>query len=156
MDRDAAAEAERVAGIQPVPRGDDVGDPPAVVDQGGHPGPGREPARYADPSGSRGGDDVLGIGEDLANSAEQFRADQRHVPGRGALASGGGGGHAFLSPEEARHHFAIQLEMADGRYAMPDDALSPRVRAAYLVEGEGVVDPEAFARGLGAAPAAGR
>jgi D-amino-acid dehydrogenase len=51
--------------------------------------------------------------------------------------------------------------MADGRYPLPDDvvtgdearllddALSPRVRAAYLVEGEGVVDPEAFARGLG-------
>jgi D-amino-acid dehydrogenase len=32
-----------------------------------------------------------------------------------------------------------------------DDALSPGVRAAYLVEGEGVVDPEAFALGLGRA-----
>ncbi|MFF8973725.1 NAD(P)/FAD-dependent oxidoreductase [Streptomyces sp. NPDC014995] len=69
--------------------------------------------------------------------------------------------HAFLSPAEARHHLAVQREMADGRYRLPDDvttgdaarlldeALSPRVRAAYLVEGEGVVDPEAFARGLG-------
>ncbi|WP_234045867.1 NAD(P)/FAD-dependent oxidoreductase [Streptomyces adelaidensis] len=71
--------------------------------------------------------------------------------------------HAFLSPAEARHHLAVQREMADGRYPLPDDivagdearlldqALSPRVRAAYLVEGEGVVDPEAFSRGLGAA-----
>ncbi|MET7473773.1 FAD-dependent oxidoreductase [Streptomyces sp. NPDC005648] len=68
--------------------------------------------------------------------------------------------HAFLSPAEARHHLALQREMADGRYPLPDDvvtgaearllddALSPQVRAAYLVEGEGVVDPEAFARGL--------
>jgi D-amino-acid dehydrogenase len=71
--------------------------------------------------------------------------------------------HAFLSPTEARHHLVVQREMADGRYPMPDDvttgrearllddALSSRVRAAYLVEGEGVVDPEAFARALGEA-----
>ncbi|MGW1782321.1 NAD(P)/FAD-dependent oxidoreductase [Streptomyces sp. NPDC002143] len=69
--------------------------------------------------------------------------------------------HAFLSPAEARHHLALQREMADGRYPLPDevvtgdearlldDALSGGVRASYLVEGEGVVDPEAFARGLG-------
>ncbi|MFG2956303.1 NAD(P)/FAD-dependent oxidoreductase [Streptomyces sp. NPDC048291] len=68
--------------------------------------------------------------------------------------------HAFLSPAEARHHLAVQREMADGRYPLPDDvvtgsaarlldaALSDGVRAAYLVEGEGVVDPEAFARAL--------
>ncbi|GHH73404.1 NAD(P)/FAD-dependent oxidoreductase [Promicromonospora soli] len=71
--------------------------------------------------------------------------------------------HAFLSPGEARHHLAIQRQMADGRYPLPDDvttgedahllddALSPDVRAAYLVQGEGVVDPEAFARALGEA-----
>ncbi|MFF4503569.1 NAD(P)/FAD-dependent oxidoreductase [Streptomyces sp. NPDC001401] len=71
--------------------------------------------------------------------------------------------HAFLSPAEARHHLAVQREMADGRYPLPDDvttgeearllddALSAGVRAAYLVEGEGVVDPEAFALGLGQA-----
>lgn len=71
--------------------------------------------------------------------------------------------HAFLSPAEARHHLAVQRQMAHGRYPLPDDvvmgdearlldpALSPRVRAAYLVEGEGVVDPEAFARALGEA-----
>ncbi|MBV1937295.1 FAD-dependent oxidoreductase [Streptomyces sp. BV286] len=69
--------------------------------------------------------------------------------------------HAFLSPAEARQHLAVQREMAHGRYPMPDDvttgpgarllddALSARVRAAYLVEGEGVVDPEAFTRALG-------
>lgn len=74
--------------------------------------------------------------------------------------------HAFLSATEARHHLSVQREMADGRYPMPDDvttgpdarllddALSSRVRAAYLVEGEGVVDPEAFARALGEALAA--
>ncbi|MET9684714.1 NAD(P)/FAD-dependent oxidoreductase [Streptomyces coeruleorubidus] len=74
--------------------------------------------------------------------------------------------HAFLSPAEARHHLAIQREMADGHYPVPDDivtgaeahlldeALSPAVRAAYLVAGEGVVDPEAFARALGEALAA--
>ncbi|MER5427790.1 FAD-dependent oxidoreductase [Streptomyces sp. NPDC002588] len=74
--------------------------------------------------------------------------------------------HAFLSAAEARHHLAVQRQMADGRYPMPDDvvtgdearlldpALSPEVRAAYLVEGEGVVDPEAFAHGLGEALAA--
>ncbi|MFJ5306661.1 NAD(P)/FAD-dependent oxidoreductase [Streptomyces sp. NPDC088350] len=74
--------------------------------------------------------------------------------------------HAFLSPAEARHHLAVQRQMAHGRYPMPDDvvtgdearlldpALSARVRAAYLVEGEGVVDPEAFARALGEALAA--
>jgi D-amino-acid dehydrogenase len=77
-----------------------------------------------------------------------------------------GMGHAFLSPAEARHHLAVQRQMAHGRYPLPDDvvtgdearlldpALSPRVRAAYLVEGEGVVDPEAFARALGEALAA--
>ncbi|MFI6467152.1 NAD(P)/FAD-dependent oxidoreductase [Streptomyces sp. NPDC050528] len=71
--------------------------------------------------------------------------------------------HAFLSPAEARHHLAVQRQMAHGRYPLPDDvvtgdearlldpALSDRVRAAYLVEGEGVVDPEAFARALGEA-----
>ncbi|MGW1022345.1 NAD(P)/FAD-dependent oxidoreductase [Streptomyces sp. NPDC002577] len=71
--------------------------------------------------------------------------------------------HAFLSPAEARHHLALQREMADGRYELPDDvttgpgahrldaALSPGIRAAYLVRGEGVVDPEAFARALGEA-----
>ncbi|NGY60127.1 FAD-binding oxidoreductase [Lentzea sp. NEAU-D13] len=61
--------------------------------------------------------------------------------------------HAFLSAAEARHHLDVQRSMADGNYAMPsgvtlgpdaallDPALSPRVQASYLVEGEGVVDP---------------
>lgn len=71
--------------------------------------------------------------------------------------------HAFRSAAEARRNLAIQREMANGRYPLPDDvvtgpaahqldgALSPGVGAAYLVEGEGVVDPEALARALGAA-----
>jgi glycine/D-amino acid oxidase-like deaminating enzyme len=69
--------------------------------------------------------------------------------------------HAFLSASAARHHLAIQRDMAHGRYPLPDDistgdaalrldpALAPAVQAAYLVPGEGVVDPEAFARALG-------
>lgn len=55
--------------------------------------------------------------------------------------------HAFLSAAGARHHLAVQREMAEGRYPLPDDiatgpqarlldgALSSRVRAGYLVEG---------------------
>lgn len=69
--------------------------------------------------------------------------------------------HAFLSATEARHHLDLQRQMAEGRYPVPDGistgdearrldpALSPAVQAAYLVPGEGVVDPEAFARALG-------
>ncbi|MEV6238640.1 FAD-dependent oxidoreductase [Lentzea sp. NPDC051838] len=61
--------------------------------------------------------------------------------------------HAFLSVAEARHHLEVQRSMAPGNYAMPSDvtlgssavsldpALSGRIQAAYLVEGEGVVDP---------------
>lgn len=61
--------------------------------------------------------------------------------------------HAFLSAAGARHHLALQREMAAGRYELPDEvtvgddahhldpALSPRVRAAYLVRGEGVLNP---------------
>ena len=70
--------------------------------------------------------------------------------------------HAFQSAAEARHHLALQRELANGRYWVPEDiaagsdahlldpALSPDVRAAYLVPGEGVVDPTALARALGA------
>ncbi|ONI91680.1 FAD-dependent oxidoreductase [Saccharothrix sp. ALI-22-I] len=61
--------------------------------------------------------------------------------------------HAFLSSTEARHHLDVQREMADGHYDLPeqvtvgpdahrlDPALSPSIQAAYLVRGEGVVDP---------------
>ena len=61
--------------------------------------------------------------------------------------------HAFLSPTQARHHLDVQRSMASGLYDLPegvvtgdeapglDPALSTAVRAAYLVEGEGVVDP---------------
>lgn len=69
--------------------------------------------------------------------------------------------HAFQSAAEARHHLEVQREMAHGRYEVPDDitegdkahlldpALSPEIPAAYLVPGEGVVDPTAFAQALG-------
>ena len=68
--------------------------------------------------------------------------------------------HAFLAEAEARHHLDLQRAMAAGRYELPDDvvvgdaaheldaALSPRVRAAYLVRGEGVVDPRKLVESL--------
>ncbi|HEY3182635.1 MAG TPA: FAD-dependent oxidoreductase [Gaiellaceae bacterium] len=68
--------------------------------------------------------------------------------------------HAFLSIEEARHHLSVQRAMADSGYDVPDDvsvgddvaaldrALSPDVAAAYLVAGEGVVEPERFVQSL--------
>ncbi|MEV6008584.1 FAD-dependent oxidoreductase [Streptomyces sp. NPDC051976] len=71
--------------------------------------------------------------------------------------------HAFLTAGAAGHHLDIQRQMAAGRYEVPeepvvgpsahacDPALSPAVKAAYLVEGEGVVDPAAFVRALHAA-----
>ncbi|MEJ3747808.1 FAD-dependent oxidoreductase [Actinomycetes bacterium KLBMP 9797] len=68
--------------------------------------------------------------------------------------------HAFLSEVEAAHHLATQRIMAAGRYDLPDDivvgeaahgldpALGPHVRAAYLVRGEGVVDPRRLVESL--------
>jgi len=68
--------------------------------------------------------------------------------------------HAFLSPAEARHHLNLQRAMAAGRYELPDSvllgdeaqrldpSLSPEVAAAYLVPGEGVVDPVRLVRSL--------
>lgn len=67
--------------------------------------------------------------------------------------------HAFLSVAKARHHLDVQRLMAGGRYEVPadvmvddpralDPSLAPAVRAAYLVPGEGVVDPGRFARSL--------
>lgn len=69
--------------------------------------------------------------------------------------------HAFLSEKEAQHHLQVQQVMAAGRYDMPEDvvvgdsahrldpALSPEVRAAYLVPGEGVLDPRRLVDSLG-------
>lgn len=67
--------------------------------------------------------------------------------------------HAFLSVARARHHLAVQRLMAGDRYEVPADvlvddaarALDPSlasVRAAYLVAGEGVVEPGRLARSL--------
>lgn len=68
--------------------------------------------------------------------------------------------HAFLSVARARHHLDVQRLMADGRYEVPSDvavddearALDPSlagmITAAYLVPGEGVVEPGRFARSL--------
>ncbi len=62
--------------------------------------------------------------------------------------------HAFRSVEQARRTRRSQLQVAEGRFDMGgaivegdaaaalDPALSDGVRAAYLVPGEGVVDPE--------------
>jgi D-amino-acid dehydrogenase len=69
--------------------------------------------------------------------------------------------HAFLSEAEARRHLSLQRVMAAGRYQLPDQvsvgdqahrldpALSPQVRAAYLVRGEGVLDPRRLVESLG-------
>jgi D-amino-acid dehydrogenase len=69
--------------------------------------------------------------------------------------------HAFLSETVASEHLAVQREMSADRYEMPDavvvgeqahrldPALSPQVRAAYLVRGEGVVDPRRLVESLG-------
>jgi glycine/D-amino acid oxidase-like deaminating enzyme len=66
--------------------------------------------------------------------------------------------HAFLSVARARHHLHVQ-RMATG-YELPDDvavdeearaldpSLSRKVAAAYVVPGEGVVEPGRFARSL--------
>ncbi|HEX6354042.1 NAD(P)/FAD-dependent oxidoreductase [Actinophytocola sp.] len=68
--------------------------------------------------------------------------------------------HAFLSPARARHHLDVQRMMAGGRYEVPadvtlgdeardlDPSLAASVGAAYLVPGEGVVEPAALARSL--------
>ncbi|MGH3375046.1 MAG: NAD(P)/FAD-dependent oxidoreductase [Actinoallomurus sp.] len=68
--------------------------------------------------------------------------------------------HAFLSVEEAERCLATQRAMAWTGYELPgeiltgrearrlDPALSDGVRAAYLVPGEGVVDPRAFVTAL--------
>jgi glycine/D-amino acid oxidase-like deaminating enzyme len=61
--------------------------------------------------------------------------------------------HAFLDEREAERTLALQRSFADGRFDVPDiplstddalrlePALSPRVRAAYLIAGEGLVEP---------------
>jgi D-amino-acid dehydrogenase len=68
--------------------------------------------------------------------------------------------HAFLSATQARHHLDVQKLMAAGRYELPQDitvgddaqrldaSLAAEVRAAYLVPGEGVVDPGRFVQAL--------
>jgi glycine/D-amino acid oxidase-like deaminating enzyme len=68
--------------------------------------------------------------------------------------------HAFLSVEVAEHTLALQRLMAEGRYVLPNDvlvgaaaaqadpALASSVQASYLVEGEGVVDPDRLVAGL--------
>jgi len=68
--------------------------------------------------------------------------------------------HAFLSATLARHHLDVQRSMANGLYDLPegvltgdraaglDPAFSSAVQAAYVVEGEGVVDPGRFVNAL--------
>jgi glycine/D-amino acid oxidase-like deaminating enzyme len=69
--------------------------------------------------------------------------------------------HAFLSQEEGRRHLDLQRAMAWLGYSVPanvergaralalDPALSAPVAAAYLVTGEGVLDPSRFITSLG-------
>jgi glycine/D-amino acid oxidase-like deaminating enzyme len=68
--------------------------------------------------------------------------------------------HAFHTPEAAAAMRRSQAAVATGRYELGEDivtgaaaaaldpALSDQVRAAYLVPGEGVVDPERLTAGL--------
>ena len=68
--------------------------------------------------------------------------------------------HAFLDEDEAARTLAMQRSLANGHYALPDalltgaeiqelePALSSQVRAAYLVAGEGLVDPTGLVEGL--------
>jgi glycine/D-amino acid oxidase-like deaminating enzyme len=70
--------------------------------------------------------------------------------------------HAFLSADEAEHHRALQARMSWAGYSVPDTvergsavrslepALSEAVKAAYLIEGEGVLDPMLFISSLAA------
>ncbi len=65
--------------------------------------------------------------------------------------------------EDARHHLAVQRVMVGSGYEVPDDvtigedvhglddALSSNVAAAYLVSGEGVLEPDRFVQSLAAA-----
>jgi D-amino-acid dehydrogenase len=69
--------------------------------------------------------------------------------------------HAFLSADEAAHQLELQRQMAWAGYSVPaspeegararhlDPALSNNVKAAYMVEGEGVLDPMHFLTSLG-------
>ena len=68
--------------------------------------------------------------------------------------------HAFLDEGEAERTLALQRSLANGSYAVPDGALnggaiselepalSSSVRAAYLIEEEGLVDPSGLVAGL--------
>ena len=68
--------------------------------------------------------------------------------------------HAFLDEREALRSLRMAAEVAEGRYAVPDAPLGPlearrlepaladAVRAAYLVEDEGLVDPSALVASL--------
>lgn len=68
--------------------------------------------------------------------------------------------HAFLAEEEAERTLALQRRLANGSYVVPDAPLTgsaiqqlepsliSSVRAAYVIEDEGLVDPSALVAGL--------
>ena len=68
--------------------------------------------------------------------------------------------HAFLDEHEATRMLSLQRVLADGFYEVPDQpltgasiqnlepALGKQVRAAYLIEGEGLVDPSGLVAAL--------
>jgi glycine/D-amino acid oxidase-like deaminating enzyme len=68
--------------------------------------------------------------------------------------------HAFLDEREATRMLSLQRALADGLYEVPDEpftgasiqnlepALGEQVRAAYLIEGEGLVDPSRLVAAL--------
>ena len=86
--------------------------------------------------------------------------DDLRAQGTETTLSRPGMAHGFLTAAGARASLEVQQRMAPGRYAMPDDivegpdaadldpAFTTQVKAGYVVEGEGVLDPAAFSAAL--------
>jgi glycine/D-amino acid oxidase-like deaminating enzyme len=91
-------------------------------------------------------------------TADRFAAWQED--GVGTTLTRPGLVHAFLDEGEAERTLALQRRLANGSYAVPggvltgaaiqelEPSLTPSVRAAYLIEEEGLVDPSGLVAGL--------
>ncbi|GAA3827208.1 hypothetical protein GCM10023083_70270 [Streptomyces phyllanthi] len=84
----------------------------------GHRPPVRQPVEYAGPAGRRGGHDVLRAGEDLTDGAQEFGADQAHVPCGSALM----GRRAAPEPGPAGRREALSARRTPGRRRVPGRA----------------------------------
>jgi glycine/D-amino acid oxidase-like deaminating enzyme len=97
----------------------------------------------------------------LAETTDE-RFDAWHDDGIDTTLTRPGLVHAFLDEREAERTLALQRGLSSGRYAVPDSpltgeaiqrlepSLAGEVRAAYLIEKEGLVDPSGLVAGLGA------